>query len=219
MAFDSSSLGPYRAGHFKHVPADVESRLWALLSSQENIVRLETAVAMRRPAVEGISDTLVSEFGSEINHPGVKQVIGHMVKQIMDALGYEVDRPRVRTRSGFFSTGMRFRSKLPSGPDGFNRWLDEQVRSANGALDPVKLARVASDWGVSTGRKLQNVVAMQRLELGVKLRPVVPATAYRPAETGPNVEEAGVGVHEADPPQSSDIGPRRVAPPSREPQL
>jgi hypothetical protein len=208
MAFDPSSVRPYKARHFNHLPMSVEPRLWECLSSQENIVRLETAVAMRRPAVEGISDALVSEFGSEINHPGVKQVIGHMVKQIMGARGYEVDRPRLRTRSGFFSTGMSFRPKLPHGPDRFNRWLDEQVRSANGALDPAKLARVAGDWGVFMGVNGRGVVAMERLELGVKLRPVVPPSAYQPADS--NDEETGEGVH--DPLQSSDIGLGPVAP-------
>jgi hypothetical protein len=198
MAFDTSNIDrTYRAGHFGYLRGTVGTALWAFLTEADNILRLRTAASVGRPAVEGLSDALIAEFGHEINEPRVKQVIGHMVKQIMDALGYEVDRPRVRTRSGFFSTGMSFRPKLPPGPDLFNRWLDEQVRSPDGALDLEKIAHVAEQWGVSLSVKRRGV-AMQRLELGVKLRPVVPPSDYEPAETGVDDEEARQRLREAD---------------------
>jgi hypothetical protein len=171
----------YNARHFQHLPGAVGAKLWEFLTRGESIVRLQTAASMGRPPVEGLANVLIAEFGHEIAAPAVKQVIGHMVKQIMEALGYEVHKRRAKARSGFFSTGMSFRRPTPSGPDHFNCWLDAQIRSPDGALDPDKIARVASDWGVTMAEKRVSVT-MERLELAVKLRVVVPPSYYEAAE-------------------------------------
>jgi hypothetical protein len=181
MSHDSSNVGcRYAAGHFNHVPPTVERALWNFLLQPENIVRLETATLMGRPAVEGIAAPLLAEFGCEVNQQSVKQVVGHMVKQLMQDRGYTVGKSRMRTRSGLFSSGMTFRPKRPAVPDRFNDWLDAQVKSPDGDLDPQKISYVAEQWRVSVFTKWG--VAMQRLELGVKLRPIVPPSDYEPVE-------------------------------------
>jgi hypothetical protein len=38
-------------------------RIWAFLNASEIIVRMETATALDRPAVEGIEEQLLREFG------------------------------------------------------------------------------------------------------------------------------------------------------------
>jgi hypothetical protein len=76
---------------------------------------------------------------------------------------------------------MLFRPAVPSDADAFNRWLDAQVRSADGKIDPEKLTHVAHEWGVSFSAKRCGI-AIRRLELGVLLKAVVPPSDYEPAE-------------------------------------
>jgi hypothetical protein len=178
MFVDNSKVdSKFKAGHFNHVPPALATALWDFLYRPDTVASLRTATSMGRPAVEGISDSLIVEFGGEIDDRAVKQTIGHMVKLRMEALGYAVDKPRTRTRSGIFSTGITFRPAIPSGPDSFNRWLDTQVRSAGGEIDPEKLAHVAQEWGVSFSAKRCSA-AIRRLELGALLRAVVSASDY-----------------------------------------
>jgi hypothetical protein len=132
---------PYEAGHSGHVPHALESTLWGFLHRPETVISLRTATAMGRPAVEGISESLVHEFGREISEQTIKQVLGRMVKLRMEALGYEVHKPRARTKSGIFSTGIVFRPAVHSRPDLFNLWLDQQVRSPDGKIDPDSASR------------------------------------------------------------------------------
>src|SRR6516225_1739493 len=90
----------YQARHFNHVSYVLERALWAFLTRPDNIVRMETTVSLERAAVEPLSDPLIAEFGIEIDQREVKQVIGHMVKQIMESLGYETERKLRITRAG-----------------------------------------------------------------------------------------------------------------------
>src|SRR5262249_12332604 len=99
----------YQARHFNHVSYVVERALWTFLTREDNIVRMETAASLERAAVEALSDPLIAEFGVEISQREVKQVIGHMVKQIMESLGYEVERTLRITRPGLFTSGLAFR--------------------------------------------------------------------------------------------------------------
>jgi hypothetical protein len=185
----------YQAEHFNQLPYSLETALWDFLHRPETVTMLRTATAMGRPAVEGISEPLVVEFGGAINERAVKQVIGHMVKLTMESLGHEVDKPRARTRSGIFSTGLIFRPVIPSGPDSFNGWLDAQVKSPDGEIDPEKLTNVAHKWGVSFSAKRCNA-SIRRLELGALLRSVVPKSEYD--ETSADDGEVQRRSHEPD---------------------
>jgi hypothetical protein len=180
----------YQAEHFNHVPYSLETALWDFLHRPETVTGLRTATAMGRPAVEGISEPLVAEFGREITERAAKQVAGHMVKLTMESLGYEVHKPRARTGSGIFSTGMVFRPVIPSGRDSFNRWLDTQVKSPDGEIDSEKLKHVAAKWGVTFSAKRCNA-SIRRLELGALLRSVVPKSEY--AETSADDKEVQRG--------------------------
>jgi hypothetical protein len=194
MSSDISRIEPkYQSGHFNHVPHSLATALWDFLHRPETVTRLRTATAMGRPAVEGISEPLVVEFGREINERSAKQVTGHMVKLRMESLGYQVDKPRARTRSGIFSTGMIFHPVIPVGPNSFNGWLDAQVKSPDGEIDSEKLAQVAHKWGVSFSAKRCNA-SIRRLELGALLRSVVPKSEYD--ETSADDGEVQRGSHE-----------------------
>ena len=95
----------YQGRHFNHVPYTIEKALWGSLKRLDNVVRMETTVSLERAAVEPLSDPLIAEFGIEIDQREVKQVIGHMVKQIMESRGYEAERTLRITRPGLRRAG------------------------------------------------------------------------------------------------------------------
>ena len=89
------------------------AEIWAFLNSIENIVRMETATYLGRPAAEALSPQLLALFGSAIAEDRMKQMIGHMIRQILESRGYSVDRGNVRiNREGnIFSSATRYVSK------------------------------------------------------------------------------------------------------------
>jgi hypothetical protein len=190
----------YRSDNFNHCPPALERALWDFVRRPDNVIRTETATSLDRAAVEALSNVLVAEFGIDISAREVKQVIGHMVRQVMEAMGYEVDRKMRITRPGLFTSGLRFR---PAGvsrdrsirvtkqdsqawlqaaeKDAFNRWLDAEVEAADGTVDLEKLRSLAKKYGIERmTRRLKP--GFERLELGVLLRRVVPVSEYEVAE-------------------------------------
>jgi hypothetical protein len=185
----------YKGGHFNIKSPTVEAALWRFMLRPENIIRMEAVTAVERPAVEALSGPLLWEFGRDVAHPSIKQMVGHMARQIMEALEYEVDRRRVRiTRPGLFTTGMSFR--LPGQPhsrsdrvtaerrgdwlnaaetDPFNCWLDDVTTNAVGTTDVERVRRVAADRGIKLrGRN----PTLDRIELGIVLRTQLAMTEY-----------------------------------------
>jgi hypothetical protein len=88
----------------------LKQALWEYLHEPDNLIRLETATYLRRPAVEPLSPGLLSRFGDEVRQDQVKQGIGRMVREIMEARGYRIDRQGGRiTRGGnMFASGTRY---------------------------------------------------------------------------------------------------------------
>ncbi len=83
--------------------------LWLFLNSKESIIRLETTTFLKRPAVEGLQPQLLASFGEEIKEDRCKQMIGRMVRQIMEHNGYFFDQSGVRIRSELlFSSASRY---------------------------------------------------------------------------------------------------------------
>jgi len=98
-------------------------RLWSFLSSRENIIRMITATEMEKPAAEAISYRLVAfyhdkpEAGND--YIQFKQIIGYMIKIIMELHGYIVEQKRVKISSHpnpdtmeelkYFTTASRYR--------------------------------------------------------------------------------------------------------------
>src|SRR5258706_16462728 len=87
---------------------DLGRELWNWLRRRETAIRMETASYLERSAVEPLGPTLVADFGPDIAEDRLKQVIGHMVRQIMEALGYELVQPGMRIARGMFTTGARY---------------------------------------------------------------------------------------------------------------
>ena len=84
--------------------------LWDFLHEPDTIMRMETAAYLSRPSVEPLSPTLLVRFGGEVKRDRIKQMIGHMVRQVMEARGYHLQQGNMKiTRIGnIFSRGSRF---------------------------------------------------------------------------------------------------------------
>lgn len=98
-------------------------RLWSFLSSRENIIRMITATEMEKPAAEAMSYRLVAFYPNKPeggdDYIQFKQIIGYMIKIIMELHGYIVEQKRVKISSHpnpdtlealkYFTTASRYR--------------------------------------------------------------------------------------------------------------
>ncbi len=101
----------YQAENFSSLfRASFSPDLWEYLQRRETIIALEIATKLRKPAVEAIGDDLIRAFGTVVQQRRVKQMIGHMIRQIMESRGFIVDAQRVPTRfDKLFSSGSRYK--------------------------------------------------------------------------------------------------------------
>lgn len=172
--------------------------VWDFLKRPDNLVRMETATLLERAALEPLAPGLVAQFGDEVRDERTKQMLGHMTRQIMEALGYTLDRTGVRiTRPSLFTTAATYR-RPERGDRGmkitteqraawlkntahssFNVWLDRQVKRQDGTLDLDKLYAVAEHYGIDKRYERLNP-GQQRMNIGVMLRRRVPKEVYEP---------------------------------------
>ncbi|WP_075793405.1 hypothetical protein [Massilia putida] len=103
----------YDAQGFDRVfKTELGQNLWSYLTSSETRIRMQTATALGRPAVEGIEEQLLEQFGSTVQNDRIKQMIGHMVRQIMERDGYVIDAQNVKVTNGApFVRATRYRAR------------------------------------------------------------------------------------------------------------
>lgn len=188
----------YEPQNFRDL-AETESgiQVWDFLKRPDNLIRMETATLLERAAVEPLAAGLVATFGDEVRDDRTKQMIGHMTRQIMEALGYQLDRTGLRiTRPSLFTSGATYR-RPDRGPrvmkisreqreawlrntakSSFNVWLDQQVKRPNGTLDLDKLYEVAQRYNITKRYDHLNP-GQQRMNIGVMLRSKVPQKEYQ----------------------------------------
>lgn len=193
---DLSAL-EYEPQNFRDLAeTDLGKAIWAFLKRPDNLIRMETATLLERAAVEPLAAGLVAEFGDEVRDDRTKQMIGHMTRQIMEALSYEIDRSGLRiTRPSLFTSGATYRrpdrgerpmkisreqreawvKNTANSP--FNIWLDGQVKRPDGTLDLDRLYAVAERYGIEKRYDRLNP-GQQRMNVGVMLRARVPQEEY-----------------------------------------
>ncbi|MRR56261.1 hypothetical protein FDZ74_03405 [bacterium] len=94
----------YDSGIFQKLFATaLGEKLWLFLNEAQNVTKMETATTLGKPAVEPLSSELLAHFGEVVREKRIKQMIGHMVKQIMFAKGYII-----HTQNSSVSTGGLF---------------------------------------------------------------------------------------------------------------
>lgn len=89
--------------------SDLGRRIWTFLTRPEVVARLETACELSKPAVEGIEEQLLEAFREEILADRVKQMVGHMVRQILEQRDWVLDQTGVKVQSVPFSKAARYR--------------------------------------------------------------------------------------------------------------
>jgi len=101
----------YHPGRFSDLAdSSLGKRIWDFLIDHDNLVRMDTASELRRPAVEALATRLVERFGDEIRQRRIKQMIGHMARQIMEGRGFVLSAQGVKVRTGdLFTTASRYR--------------------------------------------------------------------------------------------------------------
>jgi hypothetical protein len=101
----------FDAGTFRELANSALGRdLWAFLNQPDNLIRMETATYLERPAVEPLSPGLLQRFGDEVRQDRAKQMIGRMIRQIIEPRGYRIDRQnaRIPRPSNIFASGTRY---------------------------------------------------------------------------------------------------------------
>lgn len=88
---------------------EIGQQLLDFLTSPENVARLETASELSKPAVEGIEEQLLETFRENVLADRVKQMIGHMVRQILEQRGWVLDQGDVKVQSVPFMKASRYR--------------------------------------------------------------------------------------------------------------
>jgi hypothetical protein len=90
-------------------------KLWRRINDDRTVLAMEVATKLRHPAVEPIGDDLLAEFGAPVRENRVKQMIGHMARQVMESRGYVLDAQRIPVRfSELFSTASRYKRRSDS---------------------------------------------------------------------------------------------------------
>ncbi len=109
----------YRPDKFANTFKDEAGQaIWDFLNEPDNLLRMTTASYLARPAVEPLSPALLQRFGPSIKGVRLKQMIGHMVRQILEARGYQLERSTVKiARIGnIFASGSRYVKSNTVGP-------------------------------------------------------------------------------------------------------
>ena len=78
--------------------SELGQRIWVFLTTSENVARLETASELSKPAVEGIEEQLLAEFREDVLAERVKQMVGHMVRQILEQRDWVLDQSDVKVQ-------------------------------------------------------------------------------------------------------------------------
>ncbi|NVD46128.1 hypothetical protein [Qipengyuania atrilutea] len=104
----------YRPGKFSKDFATAEGKkLWEVLNRDANIARMETATDLGQPALKPLEDILLIEIGEPITDDRMKQMAGHMVRQIMESRGFVHDADGIKLASAPFYKASRYRRPVP----------------------------------------------------------------------------------------------------------
>lgn len=103
-------MPPYEPGVFGQLYKTPRGRkIWAFLNRDNIVMSLETACRLGKPAVKGIEEQILEEFSEAILDNRVKQMIGHMVRQILESRGWVLAQSEVRVSGVPFIKAARYR--------------------------------------------------------------------------------------------------------------
>ena len=107
--------GTYIPGTFSDIYSlPIGKEIWDFLNSDKIWDRLELTTYLGHPAAEGVGDMLLEkfpvDFGNASRHKKrIRQAVGHMIRQVMEANGYKVVQDSVKCRiNSVFSVAARY---------------------------------------------------------------------------------------------------------------
>lgn len=91
-------------------------RMWVALNRDNLKIRMMTASDLGRPALEGVADELLDEFGDQFKEDykyrdRFKQMTGAMVRQVMESIGYAWVRDNIPLSGAPFSRASKYRRR------------------------------------------------------------------------------------------------------------
>ena len=100
----------YKPQHCKGTyDTELGKQSWNFLTNHDNIIRLETASELSKPALEALTNRLIPEFGEPVKNDRIKQMVGHMVRQILEPRGFTLSSSNVKVRfNGLFTRASRY---------------------------------------------------------------------------------------------------------------
>ena len=106
-------MQPYDPGKFAKEYATPEGqKLWEILNQPANIARMQTASDLGQPALKPLEEALLEGVGRAITDDWMKKMAGNMVRQIMEANGYEHDVEGIKLASFPFYKASRYRRRV-----------------------------------------------------------------------------------------------------------
>ena len=86
--------------------------LWVFLNEPPTVAKMKLATDLGRTAVEGIEEDMLERFEADVDdllEDRTKQMIGHMIKQVMSVAGYIIDQQNVKVPTGVFNRATRYK--------------------------------------------------------------------------------------------------------------
>ena len=104
-------MSTYNPGKFQSTyDTKLGHAIWDFLNEHDNLIRMETASELKRPALEALATRIAAKFGTPAKDDRVKQMTGHMVRQIMESRGFNHDVYHIKVRVGdVFTYASRYR--------------------------------------------------------------------------------------------------------------
>lgn len=121
----------YQPGrHKEYFATEFGQKLWTYLNEPRTQLILEITSRLRHPAVEGLDQEICERFANDLSQleskeiDNYKRMIGHMIRQIMDHMDYELDAQRLKTRNpnnALFVSGSRYVRRKVNAPPSENK--------------------------------------------------------------------------------------------------
>lgn len=87
----------YRPDRFTRLAQHPDAKaLWAWLQTETAITIMATACRLRRPALEALGPHVAARFPELLARHSGRQMTGHMVRQVLEAHGFRLDRANVK---------------------------------------------------------------------------------------------------------------------------
>lgn len=91
------------------------TELTLFLCNEVNLARAETASELGRPAAQVLAQPLLDHFGDAARDLNFRQLVGHMLRHLMEARGWVLDQTEVRIPNGvLFTRAARYRRADPA---------------------------------------------------------------------------------------------------------